>query len=111
MVGLTYAEELVEVEVETTTVLEAALLLVEAGATEELDAELEVERTEALLEELEELEGVLATTAAELVEVFTDEEATTDAAAEEVELLTVVEQEVLAADGAGAAGAGAGAAG
>jgi len=85
-------------------VLEAALLLVEAGATEELDAELEVERTEALLEELEELEGVLATTAAELVEVFTDEEATTDAAAEEVELLTVVEQDGLDGDGAAAAG-------
>ena len=84
--------------------LEAALLLVEAGATEELDAELEVERTEALLEELEELEGVLATTAAELVEVFTDEEATTDAVAEEVELLTVVEQDGLDGDGAAAAG-------
>ena len=87
--------------------LEAALLLVDGAATEELDAELEVERTEALLEELEELEGVLATTAAELVEVFTDEEATTDAAAEEVELLTVVEQDGLDGDGAAAAGAGA----
>jgi len=80
-------------------VLEAALLLVEGAATEVLDAEVEVETTAALLvelAELEELEEVLATTTAELEEVFTDEEATTDAAAEEVELLTVLEQDVLA---------------
>jgi len=77
----------------------AALLLVDGAATEVLDAELEVleaelevDRTEALEEELEE---VLATTAAELVEVFTDEEATTDVTVEEVELLTVEVLEVL----------------
>jgi len=81
----------------------AALLLVDGGATEVLDAELEVleaqlevDRTEALEEELEE---VLATTAAELVEVFTDEEATTDVTVEEVELLTVEVLEVLEVQG------------